>query len=66
MVGGAGRDTLVGGAGEDVFVFDRRPSVGFDDRLRDFEAGVDIIELRGGAFDDLAQGTLAASAFAES
>ena len=63
LVGGAGRDTLVGGAGEDVFVFDRRPSVGFDDRLRDFEAGVDIIELRGGAFDDLAQGTLAASAF---
>lgn len=41
--GGAGRDTLTGGAQADVFVFN--PGSGLD-TIRDFAAGVDVIQIR--------------------
>lgn len=49
IIGGAGRDILRGGAGEDVFVFLAvTDSLGATrDRIVDFEAGLDRIDLRG-------------------
>lgn len=51
LEGGAGSDVLVGGPGADVFVFD----IGHGDLdiIRDWEAGVDRIDLGSGRFDDL-------------
>jgi subtilisin family serine protease len=42
--GGGGRNLLVGGAGQDTFVLER----GGTQTVRDFEAGIDQIKLRGG------------------
>ena len=42
LVDGAGRDVLIGGAGADVF---RMKADGQTDRIRDFEPGVDLIDL---------------------
>lgn len=48
LIGGRGNDTLLGGGDRDVFVFSG--GHGFD-VIRDFEVGVDMIQLRGGAAD---------------
>jgi len=49
LVGGDAGDTLTGGAGADTFVFgrayDSRPGNGMRDVIRDFEPGVDAIDL---------------------
>ncbi len=47
LVGGAGRDILKGGAGADTFVFNAiSDSVsGANDRIKDFEIGIDQIDL---------------------
>ncbi|WP_158623118.1 calcium-binding protein [Pseudorhodobacter sp. E13] len=48
LIGGAGRDTLDGGAGADVFVWltaADSPNSSSRDQLRDFETGVDRIDL---------------------
>ena len=42
LAGGAGADVLRGNAGVDVFVF--RPGEGSNDRIEDFQVGVDYIE----------------------
>jgi len=50
LEGGAGADVLTGGAGADVFVFARLAHIGRgpdSDRITDFEAGLDRIDLRG-------------------
>jgi len=47
--GGTGNDVLTGDAGRDIFAFSRGD--GFD-RITDFEAGVDRIDLRGTDVDD--------------
>ncbi len=72
LTGGLGRDELYGGTGADRFVFTlttESPDTANRDRLRDFEAGVDRIDLTGidanttnGAADD-AFAYLAAGAF---
>lgn len=49
LVGGAGDDFLKGGQGADVFVFE---SGGGNDRLRDFSAGEDVIDLTDFGFAD--------------
>ncbi|MCF6305392.1 MAG: M10 family metallopeptidase C-terminal domain-containing protein, partial [Rhodobacteraceae bacterium] len=47
LVGGRSMDKLIGGAGSDTFVF----NVGDGkDRIRDFEAGIDILEIETGAW----------------
>lgn len=52
LLGGAGDDSLRGEGGADVFVFSEG---GGSDLVFDFQPGVDLIEIRGGAieFDDL-------------
>ncbi|RVU19834.1 calcium-binding protein [Methylobacterium oryzihabitans] len=61
LVGGAGRDTLAGGGGADRFVFDGVS--GEIDRITDFVANQDRIELAAAAFAALAPGALSVSAF---
>lgn len=50
--GGSGKDTLAGGSGTDTFVFDGTAQQG-KDVLKDFEDGVDRIEIAGLTFEDL-------------
>lgn len=52
LVGGLGFDVLTGGAGADTFVLD---AIAGRDRIKDFQLGIDQIEIRSGAnsFDDL-------------
>ncbi len=50
LTGGAGRDILDGGAGADTFVFGTDDD---NDRIQDFEAGTDLIQIIGGGFGDL-------------
>ena len=47
LYGGAGRDGLFGGQGADVFAFERWTASTVDaaDNIRDFETGIDIIDL---------------------
>ncbi len=45
LIGGVGADTLRGGAGADTFVFNDR--LDFGDTIRDFESGLDRIEIAG-------------------
>ena len=44
LKGGSGRDTLIGGSGADTFVFAGQAGT---DTIKDYQAGVDTIELRG-------------------
>lgn len=46
LTGGNGNDTMRGGAGRDTFVFDRRDGT---DKITDFNADVDLIEITSGA-----------------
>ncbi|MGV6476733.1 M10 family metallopeptidase C-terminal domain-containing protein [Azotobacter vinelandii] len=60
--GGAGRDTLAGGSGADLFRFSvredsqRTAGEGFVDRILDFEAGTDRIDLSALGFGGLGDG----------
>ncbi|HWT09253.1 MAG TPA: calcium-binding protein, partial [Roseomonas sp.] len=64
LVGGAGFDVLAGGAGADSFRFGA--PIGDWDRITDFAAGVDRIEVVGADFGNLLPpGALAAAAFRE-
>jgi Ca2+-binding RTX toxin-like protein len=64
LEGGAGRDTLEGGSGADNFVFATSPASGDVDVIRDFQRGLDRLQLDDGAFFGLARGQLAPDAFA--
>lgn len=74
LVGGAGNDTLdgrsgsdslLGGGGKDTFVFDTRLNASINvDSVLDFSAADDTFVLDNGAFKGLAEGPLAANAFA--
>lgn len=57
--GGAGRDTLTGGEGNDVFKFTNKTHSTHDnaDKIMDFVAGVDKIDVRGMGFTDLITST---------
>ncbi len=61
--GGRGNDTLTGGAGRDTFVIGAFAGI---DKITDFRVVDDVIHLDNAAFVGLANGTLAASAFAAS
>ncbi|PYF07169.1 Ca2+-binding RTX toxin-like protein [Rhodobacter viridis] len=63
--GGLGADVLIGGAGADSFIFSTALSPGNIDRIADFVSGTDVIRLSGAIFTGLADGRLAATAFAE-
>ena len=60
----AGTDTLTGGSGADSFIFNTALGSGNVDRVTDFNVLADTIGLENVIFADLADGTLAASAFA--
>lgn len=63
--GGGGRDTLIGGPGFDFFVFDTTPNSNNFDRIEDFKAGTDLVELDNDAFIGVGPGntTLANARF---
>ncbi|WP_288995358.1 M10 family metallopeptidase C-terminal domain-containing protein, partial [uncultured Gemmobacter sp.] len=61
--GGDGNDTLAGYGGNDTFVFNTALGSGNVDKVIDFSAGSDRIELENAVFTGLATGVLAASAF---
>jgi len=50
--GGKGADMLAGGNGVDVFIYNANKGEGRD-HITDFEDGVDLIRIKGAAFDDL-------------
>jgi Ca2+-binding RTX toxin-like protein len=64
LSGGAGSDTLTGGSGSDSFIFNTALGSGNVDRITDFNAVADTIQLENAIFARLAEGTLSASAFA--
>ncbi len=67
LVGGADGDTLTGGSGADVFRFDVLEITANRDTIRDFNHGVDHLELVRSAFSGLAAdpaGQLRAAEFA--
>ncbi len=49
LIGGAGKDIMKGGAGADVFVFNdiSDSNAGQIDRIKDFETGIDTVDLAG-------------------
>ena len=61
LYGGAGRDLLVGGQGADIFVFEdishsvynKTTGLNAQDRIADFEVGLDLISLQGLGFTGL-------------
>ncbi|MEQ1956030.1 calcium-binding protein [Mesorhizobium sp. CN2-181] len=63
--GGRGNDTLYGMGGDDTFRFSTAIGSGNVDRIVDFRAEDDQIELDGSIFTTLAFGALSASAFKE-
>ncbi len=63
IAGGGGKDRLYGGAGADTFVFDAPLGSGNWDRVMDFSASEDRIELDADAFADLSPGQLDAASF---
>lgn len=66
--GGLGNDTMSGGAGLDAFLFalpgDHGTGAAGRDRINDFAAGSDVIQVVGAAFGGLPVGVLAAGRFA--
>lgn len=65
LVGGAGNDVLTGSSGNDVFRFTVAPNASTNvDRIADFSAVYDTIQLENAVFTKLAStGTLSASSF---
>ncbi|MGP3699477.1 calcium-binding protein [Rhodobacter sp. NSM] len=63
LVGDAGQDMLVGGAGADTFLFNQPFDSGID-RIADFRAGQDRIQLDDAVFGALGVGRLPEEAFA--
>jgi Ca2+-binding RTX toxin-like protein len=65
LIGGAGNDVLTGGSGTDTFRFTHAPSAtGNIDRIADFSAADDVIQLENAVFAKLAAtGGLAATNF---
>lgn len=45
LSGGEGNDTLIGGSGQDAFVFGTAPAATNADTIRDFEHGIDRLQL---------------------
>ena len=62
--GGRGDDSHIGGAGADTFVFNTRPGAGNVDKILDFSAADDTIQLDNAVFVGLPNGPLAPGAFA--
>ena len=62
--GGLGIDTHIGGAGSDSFVFSTAPGAANVDKINDFTVIDDTIQLDNAVFAGLADGQLAAEAFA--
>ena len=56
LIGGSGRDTLLGGGGADIFVMEDISSSGTGNRdtVRDFQDGVDLIDVTDFGFTDTA------------
>lgn len=68
LIGGLGNDTLTGGNNNDIFVFNTALGASNVDRITDFNATQDTIQLENtgaGLFNVLKTGTLAANAYAE-
>ena len=63
FIAGAGNDVLTGGSGDDTFIFNAA-FAGNVDRIRDFRASDDTIQLDNAVFMGLTDGALSASAFA--
>lgn len=61
--GGDGKDALRGGNGADTFIFSTALGAGNVDRILDFSAAADSIQLAGSIFTGLIGGALDASAF---
>jgi Ca2+-binding RTX toxin-like protein len=61
--GGRGKDKLTGGAGEDTFVFTDKLTAGNADKILDFVAADDTIQINNAVFKGLADGALAAGNF---
>ncbi|HWA20719.1 MAG TPA: Ig-like domain-containing protein [Devosia sp.] len=65
LYGGLGKDTLTGNAGADYFVFDTAPASTNIDTISDFTVVDDTIVLDNSIYGVLAEGALAANAFAK-
>jgi Ca2+-binding RTX toxin-like protein len=63
LAGGSGVDVLTGGKGADAFVLTGALGPNNADRITDFNAAADRIELASSVFSHLSKGALAASAF---
>jgi Ca2+-binding RTX toxin-like protein len=65
FIGGGGNDVLRGGAGDDAFIFNAPfdPATNVD-RIRDFRASDDTLQLDNAVFTGLTDGALSAGAFA--
>jgi Ca2+-binding RTX toxin-like protein len=63
FIAGAGNDVLTGGSGDDTFIFNAA-FAGNVDRIRDFRAGDDTLQLDNAVFVGLTDGPLNAGAFA--
>ena len=61
--GGLGLDTLTGGAGADSFLFRTALGTANADRINDFDAASDTIQLENAVFRGLAAGRLSAAVF---
>jgi Ca2+-binding RTX toxin-like protein len=63
LSGGDGMDILAGGTGKDGFVFDTALGAENVDKMPDFSSADDTIHLSRAVFTEIAEGTLARSAF---
>ena len=65
FIGGGGNDVLTGGTGDDTFIFNAPlDPAGNVDRIRDFRASDDTLQLDNTVFVGLTDGALSATAFA--